>query len=60
MLSFSIFACTACLQAAVGAVLERLQMLGVDVAYSRAFLIYFAFSLISLVAALMLRGRSRA
>ncbi len=60
MLSFSIFACTACLQAAVGAVLERLQMLGVETAYSRAFLIYLVFSLISLVAALMLRGRSRA
>lgn len=60
MLSFSIFACTACLQAAVGTVLERLQPLGIEAAYSRAFLIYLVFSFISLAAALMLRGRSRA
>ena len=60
MLSFSMFACTACLQAAIGAVLERLAPLGTEAAYSRAFLIYLVFSVISLVAALMLRGKSRA
>ncbi len=60
MLSFSIFACTACLQAVIGEMLERLAPLGTEAAYSRAFLIYLVFSVISLVAALMLRGRSRA
>ena len=60
MLSFSIFACTACLQAVIGEGLERLAPLGTEAAYSRAFLIYLVFSVISLVAALMLRGRSRA
>lgn len=60
MLSFSIFACTACLQAVIGAVLERLAPLGTEAAYSRVFLIYLVFSVISLAAALMLRRRSRA
>lgn len=60
MRSFSIFACTVCLQAVIGEVLERLAPLGMEAAYSRAFLIYLVFSVISLAAALMLRGRSRA
>lgn len=60
MLSFSIFACTACLQAVIGVILEHFSSLGPEAAYSRAFLVYLVFSLISLAAALRMRGHTRA
>ncbi len=60
MLSFSIFACTACLQAVIGAIVEHFSSLGPETAYARAFLVYLVFSLVSLAAALRMRGHTRA
>ena len=55
MLSFSIFGCTACLQAVIGGLLEKFSALGPEQAYAHAFLVYLVFASISLVAALMFR-----
>ena len=60
MLSFSIFACTACLQAVIGVILEHFSSAGPGTAYARAFIVYLVFSLISLAAALLMRGHTRA
>ena len=60
MLSFSIFACTACLQAVIGAIVEHFSSLGPETAYARAFLVYLVFSLVGLAAALRMRGHTRA
>lgn len=56
MLSFSIFGCTACLQALVGMLLETFSALGPEGAYARAFLVYLVFAAVSLIASLMLRN----